>query len=155
MADRPKTEPVPAMAVHGLKQVAINPYGAETAHPLPVKSQRAEKTAAPDSLKASVELDHPTLKQLEVKLKQEGNPNLPIVRLYVGEFMGETVIRWHFTTWRSGRDGQTIGDVRFDHDAATQWLAKELSPLGVEIDGCLGYTAGNPEKCVCWTFKKH
>jgi hypothetical protein len=121
---------------------------------LPVKSQRAEKTAALDASKASVELD-PTLKQLAVKLKREGNPKLPVVRLYIGKFMGETVIRWHFTTWGSGPDGQAIGDVRFDHEAATQWLAKELSPIGVKVGGCLGYTAGSPEKCVCWTFKMH
>lgn len=67
--------------------------------------------------------------------------------------MGETVIRWHFTTWRPGPEGQTIGDVGIDHEAATQWLTKELTPLGVMIDGCLGYNAGSPEKCVCWTFK--
>jgi hypothetical protein len=143
MTDRPKTEPVRAMAVHGLKQVAINPYGAETAQPLPVKSQRAEKTAAPDPSKASVELN-PTLKQLEVKLKQEANPKLPIVRLYVGEWYGDPVIRWHYATG--------YGDVRLDHDAATQWLAKELSPVGVTIENPR-YSAGSPERSLFWSFK--
>ena len=110
----------------------------------------AEKATPPTASTAHAELNR-TLKQLEVKLQQEGAPALPIITLRVGEAFGQTVIRWHYVT------GYGATSVLLDSDAATQWLTKELSPFGVKIvnprftDG--SRERGSPERCLVWSVE--
>jgi len=110
----------------------------------------AEKATPPTASTALAELNR-TLKQLEVKLQQEGAPALPIITLRVGEAPGQTVIRWHYVT------GYGATSVLLDSDAATQWLTKELSPFGVKIVK-RGFTdgsreRGSPERCFVWSVE--
>jgi tetratricopeptide (TPR) repeat protein len=109
-----------------------------------------EKANSPTVSAASSDLNQ-TLKQLEVKLQQKGGPGLPIISLRVAEASGQTVIRWHYV------NGLGATSVLLDADAATQWLTKELSPVGIRIVK-RGFTdgsrdRGSPERCFVWSVE--
>jgi hypothetical protein len=115
----------------------------------PVPAERPQSQSATAST-AHAELNR-TLKQLEVKLQQEGNPALPIITLRVGEAFGQTVIRWHYV------NGYGATSVLLDSDRATKWLTKELSPFGIKIVK-RGFTdgsreRGSPERCFVWSVE--